>query len=432
MARFFITYHIHDENTKTEFVRRLKKAFPNDHFQVDDEQTYSDEWWEEVRGEIQRSDIFIYLLSQKSYKDEKSKAEFSEAQRWKRPIIAVNLSKKEKIFLTDNADDVTYIPISDFDSLIGKINQQKEHLPDKDIIPIRDMPTLKPKNPKTIPIYHKTKKMKKGLLIPLIIITITVISVFMINSRNNTPLEQPPALGYPGGDMVKQNTDWRPVERDFNGVTMVFVPRGCFMMGSNHNDDSDEKPIHEQCFEMPFWIDKYEVSQLQFSSFGAEKAKQNGFNGSSRPVENITWFEARSFCELRGMRLPTEREWEYASRGPSNLIYPWGNDFSANNVAYNGTTDRQTSIIGIRINGVSWVGAFDLSGNVWEWVSSLYYPYPYDIYDEDNNYNTTNRVLRGGSWYDGQDKIYTSYRDGRNPNSEYNDGGFRCARDYEP
>ncbi|MCU0482159.1 MAG: SUMF1/EgtB/PvdO family nonheme iron enzyme, partial [Anaerolineae bacterium] len=303
MARFFITYHIHDEDTKTEFVRRLKKAFPNDHFQVDDEQTYSDEWWEDVLGEIQRCDIFIYLVSRESSKDEKAKAEFSEAQRWRRPIIAVNLSKKEKIFLTDNPDDITYIPISDFESLIGKINQQKEHLPDKNIGPIRDMPTLKPKSPKTIPIYNKTKKMKKGLLIPLTIIIVAVITVFMINSRNNIPLEQPPALGYPNGEIVKQNTDWQPVEREFNGVTMVLVPRGCFMMGSNHNEDSDEKPVHEQCFEMPFWIDKYEVSQLQFDTFGAEKAKENGFNGSSRPVENITWFEAQAYCAHVGGRL---------------------------------------------------------------------------------------------------------------------------------
>ncbi|MBC6935116.1 MAG: TIR domain-containing protein [Chloroflexi bacterium] len=105
---------------------------------------------------------------------------------------------------------------------------------------------------------------------------------------------------------VTRNADWTPVERDFDGVTMVLVPAGCFMMGSNNYDN--EKPVHEQCFDAPFWIDKYEVTQGQFSRLGGSKVIPNAFTGDNRPVENITWFEARDFCELRGMRLPTEAE----------------------------------------------------------------------------------------------------------------------------
>lgn len=50
-----------------------------------------------------------------------------------------------------------------------------------------------------------------------------------------------------------------PYEQDFDSVTMVLVPVGCFMMGSDDGND-DEKPVNQQCFEAPFWIDKYEVT----------------------------------------------------------------------------------------------------------------------------------------------------------------------------
>src|SRR5690606_38998204 len=65
---------------------------------------------------------------------------------------------------------------------------------------------------------------------------------------------------------VTRNEDWTPTERDFDGVAMVLVPVGCFMMG--HSDgDKDEEPVHEQCFPTPFWIDKYEVTNAQFARF---------------------------------------------------------------------------------------------------------------------------------------------------------------------
>ncbi|PJF27076.1 MAG: hypothetical protein CUN52_15015, partial [Phototrophicales bacterium] len=193
---------------------------------------------------------------------------------------------------------------------------------------------------------------------------------------SNTPTQTPsptPTIppGYAGGANITTNEQWTPVEQEFDGVVMVLVPKGCFMMGSD-DGDSDEQPVHEQCFDEPFWIDKYEVTQAQFAQFGGRKANPNYFKGDDLPIERITWFEARDYCEQRrGGRLPTEREWEYAARGPKNLIYPWGNEFMANNVVYDGNSNSGTAPVGSREGGISWVGAMDMSGNVWEWVSSL-------------------------------------------------------------
>lgn len=234
---------------------------------------------------------------------------------------------------------------------------------------------------------------------------------------------------------IAQNVNWTPVEQDFEGVTMVLVPAGCFMMGSD-DGEADVSPVHQQCFDQPFWIDKYEVTQTQFRGLGGIQANAPGFSGANRPVERITWFEALDFCELRNGRLPTEAEWEYAARGPDGLIYPWGNTWNANNAVWNRINSQGTANVGNIPAGISWAGALDMSGNVWEWTSSLDDSYPYDPADgrEADTGTRTNvrRVLRGGSWVDVRtDNLGAPRRVGINPNSRDFSLGFRCARSYE-
>jgi formylglycine-generating enzyme required for sulfatase activity len=228
---------------------------------------------------------------------------------------------------------------------------------------------------------------------------------------------------------VIRNADWTPVVQDFDGVPMVLVPAGCFMMGSNDGQD-DERNGNEICFSDPFWLDQTEVTQADFTRLGGVKANGNAFSGNERPVERITWFEARDFCDLRGMRLPTEAEWEYAARGPDELIYPWGNTFVADNMIYNENSNSQTANVGSRPAGASWVGAFDLSGNVWEWTATLYQNYPYSETDgRNNNDNRTSvRVLRGGSWGNYGNLVRSANRYGNVPAGPINYIGFRCVR----
>lgn len=227
---------------------------------------------------------------------------------------------------------------------------------------------------------------------------------------------------------------WTPVVRDFDGVTMVLVPVGCFMMGSDAN--SDEQPVHEQCFDEPFWIDQYEVTQAQFRRLGGIQANTPSFVGDNRPVENITWFEARDFCESRGGRLPTEAEWEYAARGPDSLVYPWGNTWNASNAVWNRNSSQGTADVGSIPAGVSWVGALDMIGNVWEWISSLNQSYPYNATDgrEADTGSRTDvwRVLRGGSWgFNISGGLRAPFRGWYAPSVRVSRGGFRCARSYE-
>jgi formylglycine-generating enzyme required for sulfatase activity len=244
-----------------------------------------------------------------------------------------------------------------------------------------------------------------------------------------TPTATPIPPGFPGNP-VTSNDEWTPVTQTFSGVEMVLVPVGCFMMGSDNGDD-DEKPVHEQCFDEPFWIDRTEVTNQQVGS-------QGYFGGNNRPRETITWGRARSFCEGRGGRLPTEAEWEYTARGPSDLVYPWGDTFAAGNAVYSGNSANATANVGSKPDGASWVGAVDMAGNVLEWTSTIYdgFPYPYAPNDgRENPDDTTNRrVARGGAFADDDYGLRSSYRSAPRPlqgqqvsTTAAANIGFRCV-----
>lgn len=243
-----------------------------------------------------------------------------------------------------------------------------------------------------------------------------------------TPTDTPIPAGYPGNP-VTHNDQWQPVTAQFDGVERVLVPAGCFQMGSEDGDE-DERPQHQVCFDTPFWIDRYEVTNGQFSAFGGVARTTSYWSDDDRPRERISWNEAYDFCALRGVRLPTEAEWEFAARGPDSLIYPWGSTFNGDNVVYSGNA-HQTAAVGSRPGGVSWVGALDLSGNVWEWVGSLFAA-PYDGSEQHlaGRHEEGDRVLRGASWSNLTSSFRSAYRAWFNAGNYNYNWGFRCAQDW--
>jgi formylglycine-generating enzyme required for sulfatase activity len=254
------------------------------------------------------------------------------------------------------------------------------------------------------------------------------------NKDTLSPAQVPQAtlgLSFPQAETpIAQNSDWQAIIQPINGVEMVLVPAGCFMMGSpDPLADSDERPVQEVCFDRPFWLDRYEVSNAQYGSVGCAE-----WSSAPDQARNcLNWLAAQAHCASRGARLPTEAEWEYAARGPDAWHYPWGEAFVGAYVVWRDNAQQQVAPVGSRPAGDSWVGAADMSGNVWEWMSTLYRPYPYHAGDgrEDQTNRTDVRSVRGGSWYnDDIEVLGVPNRDGYNPTIEYGQLGLRCAAAY--
>jgi formylglycine-generating enzyme required for sulfatase activity len=172
------------------------------------------------------------------------------------------------------------------------------------------------------------------------------------------------------------------------------------------------------------------------------------FNRPTQPVVGVCWYEARAYCAWLAaqsglnVRLPTEVEWEAAARGLGARAYAYGDAFDVLAANTQETHAKQTTPVGVFPNGRTPEGVDDLSGNVYEWTSSLFgaretddveteYPYPYDPADgrEDANAGpTVCRVVRGGGWLDPPLSPRAAFRRFSSlPDSRYNDNGCRVV-----
>jgi iron(II)-dependent oxidoreductase len=194
-------------------------------------------------------------------------------------------------------------------------------------------------------------------------------------------------------------------------------------MGSD-DGRRDERPAHEICFEQAFWIDRHEVTNAQYGSDGP-------FEGADIPRGNLNWYEARDYCQQRGGRLPTEAEWEYAARGVDGLLFPWGTEYDEAIIVIDGDAAANVENVGTYPVNASWVGAMDMIGNAFEWVSSVYAQYPYVGTDgrEDMADTTSRRVYRGGRAAYQEWGVHSTTRFFLEPENRDWFIGLRCVQD---
>ena len=168
------------------------------------------------------------------------------------------------------------------------------------------------------------------------------------------------------------------------------------------------------------------------------------FNHPSQPVVGISWFEARAYCAWLSAQtgerysLPTEVEWEAAARGQQSRVYAYGNTFDPTHCNTFETHLRRTTPVGVFPRGRTPEGINDLSGNIWEWTTTIWgenfqkptFAYPYNATDgrEDLHDGTARRVVRGGSWFDNQDDARAAARGHRHLVNRDNFLGCRVVR----
>ncbi len=229
-----------------------------------------------------------------------------------------------------------------------------------------------------------------------------------------------------------------------DSMVMVFIPSGTFFMGSE-DGDSDEQPIHEVNLDS-FWMDQTEVTNAMYrlcvDSGFCELPQSTQYyddgDHAEHPVVNVSWHDAQAYCQWAERRLPTEAEWEYASRGGlEGMNYPWGSDEPVcEKETQNGAKFDDDAVCDA--TGSEKVGSYftndyrlyDMSGNVGEWVADWYDARYYEDSPESNPQGPslgTYRVKRGGSWVSSERRIRIPNRDWSVPYSSGLSTGFRCA-----
>ncbi|OYT19504.1 MAG: hypothetical protein CCU26_11245 [Nitrospira sp. UW-LDO-01] len=251
-------------------------------------------------------------------------------------------------------------------------------------------------------------------------------------------------------DRVLFNETQTPTSKD--GTPTVLVPAGPFPMGvppGDRDGGRDEYPRHE-VFLDSFLIDQFEVTNgryIEFVKSTGHRVPQNQTNptrnlwqGDSitesvaeRPVINVDWFDADAYCKWAGKRLPTEAEWEKAAKGTSDRRFVWGNvEPTAKHLNYNQRWIGEKTLmpVGSYEAGKSPYGAYDMAGNVWEWVNDWYDARYYEKSPERNPKGPETglkKVIRGAGWQNETPTVRIFTRVESDPTMRNESTGFRCA-----
>jgi formylglycine-generating enzyme required for sulfatase activity len=223
------------------------------------------------------------------------------------------------------------------------------------------------------------------------------------------------------------------------------VPAGDFLMGSDPATDpaalNSELPQHRVALAA-YQIARYPVTVSEYAYFvhaGQQEPAnwQQQLERLDHPVVHVSWHDAVAYaqwlssCTQQPWRLATEAEWEKATRGTDGRIYPWDDTFRRTRCNTSEGKQGGTTPVGSYPKGVSPYGALDMIGNVWEWTSSAFRPYPYDASDGREQGEQAEpaelRVLRGAAWDFTWWFARAAFRFDFSPGAALDDFGFRLV-----
>jgi formylglycine-generating enzyme required for sulfatase activity len=238
--------------------------------------------------------------------------------------------------------------------------------------------------------------------------------------------------------------------KNSTGMEFVKLPPGLFLMGSPANEwqrGNNESPQREVIINYEFYLGKYEVTQEEYEKVTG--ANPSTFKNCPRcPVENVSWHDAKDFiAKLNAKndgyeyRLPSEAEWEYASRAGKSTPFSLGdgNNLSSDLANFDGRHPFRDAPKGRYLESTTAVGSyppnpfglFDLNGNVWEWCEDIYQE-NYEGLGTDGSANlsqgdSNSRILRGGGWVNIGNGVRSAVRLGMSSSTRLHYYGFRVA-----
>jgi formylglycine-generating enzyme required for sulfatase activity len=263
---------------------------------------------------------------------------------------------------------------------------------------------------------------------------------------------QPPATEIPGAVIMPSEVPTTLVEVPIDlagppmevgsqylyvdGSIIVAVPGGEFIMGNNNIAETPERKVSIG----DFWIYNSEVTNSQYarcveagecSSPNLEKNPQyQDYRSASLPVVGVNYQQSVDYCSFVHGRLPTEAEWEKSARGPQGNLFPWGDNApSCDLLNYNFCKGKALDIQSY-VDGVSFYGLFDMSGNVREWVADWYdinYYKNGPLQDPLGPELGDKRSVRSSSFADSGDAVLPANRFSLKPTESLEDLGFRCV-----
>jgi formylglycine-generating enzyme required for sulfatase activity/Tfp pilus assembly protein PilF len=241
-------------------------------------------------------------------------------------------------------------------------------------------------------------------------------------------------------------------EREIEGMTLI--PSGFFFMGSD-DKGIDERPKHK-VFLDSYYIDIFELDAQVFADFLNQSPNPDSYYKNNKysilefgrtikpkkgyekfPINNVTWFGAKAYCQFVDKRLPTEAEWEKAARGIDGRTFPWGDEPPSPKISRflqqwdEKKLDVMVPVDSMRM-GKSPYRLENMAGNIKEWVDDWFDAEYYTSYKHQTNpkgpFGGEFKVLKGGSWHDLKGFLYSSFRNNSPPAIGLEDYGFRCAK----
>lgn len=280
----------------------------------------------------------------------------------------------------------------------------------------------------------------------------------------------------------------------YGSSNFIFIKGGTFVMGNTTNVQGNWNEIKHKVTLSSYYMAEAEVTFDQFDTYtterGIDQINSKNLDGilnyidtgrGSKPVINVTWFDAikyanwlsekegfpiaynektgellddkgretKDITKVRGYRLPTEAEWEYAARERGkDIVYAWGNGEPVVDgkpvanigdetlktigwpVIWGGYTDGYSTTAPVKSFIANELGLYDMTGNVWEWCHDWFGDYVDNVKNPIGSDSGIGRIYRGGSWFNDFWHLRNSNRYDTLPENRSSSVGFRLVRSY--